>query len=75
MNRVYKDGSALAVDSNHLMWKMPEVTSQSEKTQNFQSDNQFAVSFIGAGFIKSYVQNLKFYIIFLIEIISTTKYQ
>ena len=38
MNRVYKDGSALAVDSNRLKLKMPEVTSQSEKTQNFQSD-------------------------------------
>ena len=38
MNRVYKDGSSLAVDSNRLKWKMPEVTSKSEKTQNFQSD-------------------------------------
>ena len=38
MNRVYKDGSALPVDSNRLKLKMPEVTSQSEKTQNFQSD-------------------------------------
>ena len=40
MNRVYKDGSTLTVDSNRLKWKMPEVTTQSEKTQNFQSDNE-----------------------------------